>query len=539
MGRTDYNIQIVNRFINRVNRRISFGNAASLLVAVALVGQVLGFLRNRLISTNFTVTDPGSSDAFFVAFMIPDFFYFTIAAGALGVAFMPYIATHVNSGDRRQVWRITSSLMNILAITMFAIGIIILVFADPLVRLLAPNLQPENFEQAVTIMRLISMNPLFFSLSGIITSVQQSYGRFFFFAIGPLVYNLTIIASIFLFKDTLGVVGLGWGALLGALLALGTAFLGVIGLGFCYYPKIAWKNTDFKGVLRQLPPRSLDQGIDQVNSIVEINRAQALGVGPVSYYNFALTLHNVPIMLLGTSLATAAFPRFTERLAQGRHDLFRKDFLKILRIMIWLTMPTIVVAYFARGYLARLIFGDVAPEVALIFGYLTVAILFRIIYSLVSRYFYAQKDTRTPLYVSIFAIALNIYLAFTLSRPDSYGISGLALAQSIVAVTEVLILSVIMVKRDPKLLDPKFLSGLLRILSVTGFAIVAAFLAVSIFPLLATDRGFVSLVAKLSFITAATFGVYVGISLLFSLEEAKPVIRRAKAMLLKPIRVYR
>lgn len=532
---------LVNRFINRVNRRISFGSAAGLLVAVALVGQALGFLRNRLISTNFTVTDPGSSDAFFVAFMIPDFFYFTIAAGALGVAFMPYIAAHVNSGDRRMVWRLTSSLMNVLIIAMLAVGVVILVFAPQLVRLLAPDLaaHPENFHQAVTIMRLVAMNPLLFSLSGIITSVQQSYGRFFFFAIGPLVYNSTIIVSIFLFKDSIGIIGLGWGALVGALLALATSFLGVIGLGFRYSPKIMWWHKDFKGILRQLPPRSLDQGIDQLNSVVEINRAQALGVGPVSYYNFALTLHNVPIMLLGTSLATAAFPRFTERLAQNRYDLFRKDFLKILRIMIWLTMPTIIVGYFARGYLARLIFGDVAPEVALIFGYLAVAILFRIIYSLVSRNFYAQKDTRTPLYVSFFAIALNIYLAFTLTQPDSYGVAGLALAQSIVAGTEVLILSVIMVKRDPKLLDPKFLGGLLKILSVSGFAVLTAFVTVSMFPLLVTDRGFTALVAKLAVITLSTFGVYVGISLIFGLEEARPVIRRVKAILLKPVRVFR
>ena len=79
----------MNRLLNRANRRISLGGAATLLIMVALFSQGLGFIRTRLLATNFTNIDPGLSDAFFWAFLIPDFFYYTIAAGALGVAFMP------------------------------------------------------------------------------------------------------------------------------------------------------------------------------------------------------------------------------------------------------------------------------------------------------------------------------------------------------------------------------------------------------------------------------------------------------------------
>src|ERR1700744_4308209 len=133
--------------------------------------------------------------------------------------------------------------------------------------------------------------------------------------------------------------------------------------------------------------------------------------------------------------------------------------------MIWIPMPIVVVGYFARGYLARIIFGSNAPEIAVIFGFLTVAILFRTIYTIVSRWYYAQKDTKTPLFVSIFTIALNIFLAVTLSRPTEYGVVGLALAQSIVPMVEVFILCTIMVLRDHKLLDMTFFGGLGRIVS--------------------------------------------------------------------------
>ncbi len=509
-----------------------------MLIAVALFGQVLGFLRNRLVSTNFTQVDPGSTDAFFAAFQIPDFFFLTIAAGALGVAFMPILADRLEKGDRQSVWELTSSLLNLLTLVMLFVALIIFIFADPLIgRIVAPKLDPEHHHQAVTIMRLVALNPLFFTLSGIITSMQQTFGRFFFYAMAPLFYNLAIIFSIYVFKDNLGVIGLGVGALIGAVLQLVIACFGLVGLEFKYRPKIIWRSSHFKQILRQLPARSVDQGIDSINSIVEINRAILLGQGPASYYTYATTLHNVPISLIGTSISTAAFPRLTERLSQNRPDLFRRDFLKILRTMIWISMPVVVICYFCRGYLARLLFGDVAPEVALIFGFLTVAILFRIIYSIVSRYFYAQKDTKTPLYISLFAIAFNIFLAYFLSRPSSYGVSGLAMAQSIVATSEVVILVGVMTARDHKLLDREFWGGCVRILSVTGFSILTSFIMVSFLPLKIADRGFVTLGAKLGIIAGATLTVHVLISAIMGLEEVRPVLAKMKQIVLKPIRV--
>jgi len=521
------------------HKRISIGSAATLLITVAMFGQLLGFLRNRLISTNFTATDPGSSDAFFVAFQIPDFFFYTIAAGALGVAFIPVLSDKLHLGERKQMWNLTNSLLNILAIVMAVIGVLIFVFAEQLIGLLAPNLKPENFDQAVTIMRIIAFNPLLFTLSGVITSVQQTMGRFFFFAIAPLVYNISIIFSLYILGGSIGIVGLGVGALIGAFLQLGVACAGMWGFGYRYRPIIKWKSGDFKNVMGNLPARSLDQGIDQINSIVETNRAQALGIGPVSYYNYALTLQNVPIMLIGTSIATAAFPRLTERLAQNRRDLFRKDFLEILRIIIWLAVPVVIASYFARGYLARLIFGDVAPEVALIFGFLAASIFFRIIYAMLSRWFYAQKDTRTPLFISIIAIALNIYLAFTLARPSEgggYDIAGLAMAQSIVAVIEVAILTIIMIIRDSRMLDPSFIGALVKILSVSGFTILTAYAMVRWLPLNIADKGIFTLGFKLAAICGVTFLVHAGVSWVFGLREVEPVLRKVKKLILRPIR---
>lgn len=521
-------------------RRVSISNVAFLLIATSFAGQLLGFLRTKLVNANFPTVGPHSTDAYFAAFNIPDLFFFTLAAGALGVAFMPILSDRLHKGDKESMWRLSASLMNLLAIVMAVVGIIMLVFAVPLIKyIVAPGLSPAQLHTAATIMRLLAFNPLLFTISGILTSIEQTMGRFFFYAIAPIFYNSSIIISIFVFRHNVGLVGLGIGALVGAIAQLLVITAGLWKLGFRWHPHINWRNKDFHHVLRNLPPRSLDQGMDQVENIVETHIASDLGSGNITYYSNAFILSTAPIYLIGTCIATAAFPRLNARLSQGRPDLFRKDFLMVLRAMIWIGAPLVVVCFFCRGYLARMIYSRGGPQIATIFGFLSIAIFFRILYTIISRWFYAQKDTKTPLFVSLFVISLNVYLAFTLARPEpvGYGVDGLAMAQSIVATVEVFILTTVMLFRDHRLFNAQFWNGVAKIVSVTGFSVVATFIMISFYPLGAHDRGIITLGTKLFFISGVTFTVHVLISSLFGLEEARPIINRIRKIILTPIKL--
>ncbi len=520
----------------RIAKKISLPGAATLLIVTMLFAQLLGFVRTMLVNGNFPLIGDESTDAYFAAFKIPDFFFYVLAAGVLSVVLIPILSEHMTRHDKKGTWELSNSIMNLLAIVMLVVGVLIFIFAEQLMHVVAPNLTPEQLSNGTSIMRLIAFNPLFFTLSGILTSTQQVFGRFFFFAITPVVYNLAIIASIFVFKDSLGLVGLGVGALIGGILQFLVALVGTMGLSYHWQPKIEF-NTDFFRIIKQLPARSVDQGIDSVNSIVETNRARALGEGFVSAYENAFTLHTAPILLLGSSISTAAFPRLSERLAQGRPDLFRKDFQNVLQVLMWLALPTIVLVYFCRGYLARLIFKRGSPEIALILGFLAIAIFFRIVYTMLSRYFYAHKDTMTPLIISVFAIALNIILVFALARPEAYGAAGLAIAQSIVSATEVIIIGLVIYIRDPKLFDMDFLKRTVRLVSVTGFTIVAAFIMISILPLNLDDTGFFLLGGKLTAIALVTYGTHIIISAIYGIEEATGVLRKAKNFIFRPLKI--
>src|SRR4051812_4959885 len=125
----------MNRWLTRANQRISLSGAAALLIGASLFGQLLGFIRTQIINGNFNAPGHINTDAYFAAFKIPDFFFYTIAAGALGVAFMPFLADRLEQGDKKSVWQITSSLLTFLGILMLFVGIILLFFTEPLIRI--------------------------------------------------------------------------------------------------------------------------------------------------------------------------------------------------------------------------------------------------------------------------------------------------------------------------------------------------------------------------------------------------------------------
>src|SRR3972149_7165637 len=223
----------MNRWLTRANQRISLSGAAALLVVAALFSQLLGFLRTQIVNGNFNSPGHITTDAYFAAFKIPDFFFYTIAAGALGVAFMPFLADKLQKGDRRSIWGLTSSLLNLLGIIMDLVCRLLLVFTEPLLKLVVSNnLSPDQMHDAVMIMRIVALNPLLFTISGILTSLQQTFGRFFFYALAPIIYNLAIIISVYLFKDNMGIIVLGIGALAGAILQLLIVLLGLWGMKF-------------------------------------------------------------------------------------------------------------------------------------------------------------------------------------------------------------------------------------------------------------------------------------------------------------------
>ena len=143
---------MIEKTKKRLTKKLTLSSAATLLVASAFMSQLLSLVRTKLVNANFPAVGIHSTDSYFAAFNIPDFFYFTIAAGALGVAFMPILAEHLYRNDRKGIWELSNSLMNLLAIIMGLVGVFIFIFARPLIQnIVAPNLGPTQLDDAVII----------------------------------------------------------------------------------------------------------------------------------------------------------------------------------------------------------------------------------------------------------------------------------------------------------------------------------------------------------------------------------------------------
>ena len=537
----------VRNVVARANQRLSVQLAAILLAGSTFLSMILGLFRDRLLNSTYADSYPVGLDAYTVASIVPEFMFILLVSGALSVTFIPVFNSRIEKGNKKSAWELSTSLVNLLALVTLVASVLIIIFADPIVRyVVGPGLDESARALAVSMLRVIAINPFLFAISAVIASIQQAVGRFVFFALAPTIYNVGIIIGLVVFTNGIsifgvqvfegGIMGVALGVVLGSMMQLVVSTIGLIGLGVDYRFKIFWKNRGFRQVLRLLPPRSLDQGMDYVNSIVETNLASRLATGSIRFYQQATTLHYVPINLIGVAISTAAFPQMTERLSQGRPDLFKQELQTVLRVIIWLALPTATIAFFARGYLVNFLFNGGQAVVAGLLGILTVAILFRSIYHIAARSFYAQQDTKTPLYISIFTIALNVSLAIYFTMGVGMGIYGLAWAQSIVAAVEVIILFTVMSSRIPQLFDAVFFHGVARMLSATGFMAVVTYVSVKIFALSATDQSFMTTFPKFSLIVIISLVAYVAICRLMKLEEAHRVIERVQRIVFNQYR---
>lgn len=544
----------VSNVVALANQRLTVQLAAVLLAGSTFLSMILGLFRERLLNSTYAANavtgNPGyplGLDAYTVASIVPEFMFMLLVSGAFSVTFIPVFNNRMQKGNKRSAWELTTSLVNLLALVTLVASVLIIIFADPIVRyVVGPGLDESGRSLAISMLRVIAINPFLFAISAVIASVQQAVGRFVFFALAPIIYNIGIIIGLTVFTNGItifgvqvfegGIMGVALGVAFGSMMQLIVSTIGLIGLGYDYRFKIYWKNKGFRKVLRLLPPRSLDQGMDYVNSIVETNLASRLATGSIRFYNQATTLHYVPINLIGVAISTAAFPQMSDRLSEGRPDLFKNELQSILRVIIWLALPVATITYFARGYLVNFLFNGGQPVVAGLLGILVVAILFRSIYHIAARSFYAQQDTKTPLYISIFTIALNIALAIYFTMTIDMGIYGLAWAQSIVAAVEVGILFAIMSVRIPNLFDTKFLQAIIRMVSATGFMAIVTYIAVQALALSATDQSFMTTFPKFSVIVVISFAAYVLLCNLMKLHESELVTGQIKKIVFDPFK---
>ncbi len=531
----------VKRAVAIVNSKISVKWAAVLLSSSTLLSSLLGFYRFRLLNRLYWGNYQIGLDAYTTAFLIPDFMYFLLVSGALSVSFIPVLNEKLAKGDKKSAWQLSSSMINLMALITLIASVLIMIFAAQLINIIVPDMSEDGRALATSMMRVIAINPFLFAIATVIASMQQAVGRFTFYAMAPAIYNIGIIIGALFFTDGInlfgwqifdgGIMGVALGVVLGSVLQLLVSAIGLIGLGFDYEFKIYWKNRGFRKVLGLLPARSLDQGLDYVNGLVETNLASGMSSGTIAAFQQASTLALFPVNLIGVSVSNAFFPSMSEVVANKDTQRLKIELRRVMRMIVWIILPVSVVMFFGRGYLSRFLVEDGAPLIADILGALIIALIFRTVYHIGARTFYAHQDTRTPLYISCFSILFNIALAIIFTKVFRFGVLGLAWAQSIMAAAEVVILYFILSFKIKDLFDFSFIHAVVRMVGAAGLTAIVSYAMVRIFQLQSDDFGFWSIFPKFMVISIVSFVFYVWVSHRFRLAEATPVVERVRKIL--------
>lgn len=414
--------------------------SAGIVAGGFLASKVLGLVREMAIARAFG-TSP-SVDAYYAAFNLPDLLYALIPGGALASVFIPVLAGYLAADDRRGVWELVSGVLNVVLLLVAGLGGLAALTAPWLIaHLLAPGFTPAQQALTVDLMRLVLLSTLIFAASGVVMGTLHAHQHFLLPAIAPCLYNLGIIAGALFLAPRIGIYGLAWGVVGGALMHLLVQVPGLIRHQARWHATLALRSAGLHEIARLIGPRIMTLGVVRINFLVMTNLASRLGPGSVSALNYGWLVMQLPESLVGTAIAIAAFPTLSELAARGDREGLRTTLSATLRAILALTIPSalglvvlgrpLIQVLFERGAFGR----ESTEAVYWALQFYALGLVGHSALEVVSRAFYAQHDTRTPFLVAAGAMLAHLGLSLMLMRPLAHG--GLALANSLAVTLEV------------------------------------------------------------------------------------------------------
>ncbi len=422
----------------------SIVSAALIIGASSLISRLVGLLRDRTFTTLFGAGD--TFDAFIAAFRIPDLIFNLVVIGALSAAFIPMFTEKMIAGKngKKEAYRFALSVLNSMGLGIGLLSILYIIFAPWIVPVITPGFSGEKLSLTIQLSRIMALQPFLLSVSFVFSGILNSYKRFVAYAFAPILYNLGIIAGAVFFVPYMGVSGLAWGVVFGALLHVLVQLPSVLSVGFRWDAILISSAADWKKLWSMMLPRVFGLAAQQTNLFIVTILGSSLLSGSISAFHLANNAQYIPIGIFGIAFAQAAFPTLAEQMARKQKKEFRHTLTKSFRYILFLVVPISALFYLLRAQIIRVLFGDGAfnwDDTTITydtFGFLAMSIFAQAAIPLLTRAFYAQQNTKTPVIVSLVSIALNTALAFPLSH--LWGIQGLAIAFSFSAIVQLAIL---------------------------------------------------------------------------------------------------
>ncbi|MCK9275529.1 MAG: murein biosynthesis integral membrane protein MurJ [Syntrophales bacterium] len=468
---------------NCESERSRVAKAAGVVGLATLLSRIFGFLRDVVVAAFFGAGF--ATDAFFVAFRIPNLLRSILAEGSLTIAFVPVYTQYLKGRSQGSAVKLVNVAVTLLSIVLSLVTVIGIIFSPWIVKIIAFGFgeDPAKYELTVFLTRLMFPYIFFMSLVALSMGILNSLRHFATPALSPVLLNISIIASAFFlrgfFKEP--VTALAIGVLAGGFLQLAMQIPALWGRGVRFKPDFHFNHPGVKKIGFLMLPALFGAAVYQINIFVGTLLASFLPGGSVSYLYYADRIVQLPLGIFALAVGTASLPSFSEQAARGDYDELKQTISFSLRIILFVTIPCMVAFIILRIPIISVLFQHGRFDAAstlytaeALFFYTLGLWAFSGTRVLVSA-FYALQDTKTPVKIAFFAFIVNVIASIMLMYPLKHG--GLALAVSIASSVNMTILVLILQKKIGSFLDKKFFRSAARgviISIVMGAAMIAA-----------------------------------------------------------------
>jgi putative peptidoglycan lipid II flippase len=433
--------------MTRSAKPLRVGRTVAYITALTFLGQVLALGRESAIAAKFGAG--ALTDAFLLAILVPNAMMLLVQNGLL-MAFIPIVAEAVANQSEENTKRVTSNLINCVMLIVAALSLVVVLSADRIVSVLAPTLTPEIHAVTVRMFQVLMLMTVLGAGAALLTGVLNVYRVFVTPAFFGLILNSVTIVGIILLADELSIDALVIATLVAYTLQM-LLLIGSVHSIHKYQFIIDFKDPALRRVLRLALPVIFTLVLQQTIVFADRAIAAQLGVGNVAALNFAakITLF-IPPLLIG-AISSIMLPELSHATAQGNWNYAWGTAKSVLRYMLFVAVPVGAVLFILRRPIIVLAFergAFTAADTNLTdgpMGFYAITVVAVCSRELIVRFFYAARDTLTPLVSGGIRMAFNLALDIVLGR--LMGVSGIALATAIAICIDVLIMVVVLLWR--------------------------------------------------------------------------------------------
>lgn len=459
--------------------------AAFVIAAAGIVSRLLGFLRDRLLASQFGAGDV--LDAYYAAFRIPDLLYNLLVMGALSAAFVPVFTDLVARGKERSAWKLATGMLEWLILFLGVLSLLSFAVAPWLVSVLVPGFSPEKQAMVAELTRVMLLSPILLGASAVFGGILVSFRRFVAYSLAPIFYNFGIIAGVVFLVPFWGISGLAWGVVVGAFLHMVVQIPAVRSSGFpirAFRRRLSFDAT-VRRVAMLMIPRSLGMAANQIGLLLTTVFASSLASGSLAVFTLASNIQSIPLGLFAVAFSLAAFPMLSLAVSKGDDGEFFSTLSGTARRILFFVVPISMLLIIFRAQFVRVILGsgqfDWEDTIATfgVLAWLSASLFAQGLIPLFARGFYALQDTKTPLYIALAAETVHIALLPVLL--PYFDVDALAIAFSLGSVVNFALLLFFLRRRVTGWDDGQLFSGSMRIVLATVFAGAVAQLSKSVF----------------------------------------------------------